>query len=113
MQGRIKADIDCLALLAQKDTEIKSSEERWKNRCDTLEGTGAEAETGKLEEESAGGRAGGVQDTKKKNTPENKENSNEARFKRKKKMENKDNEEVEKDKKKKPKKKKAKKKKTD
>lgn len=65
MQGRIKDYVDCLALLAQKDTEIKSSEERWKNRCDTLEATGAETETGKLEEVSAGGGAGGVQDTKK------------------------------------------------
>ncbi|XP_026198754.1 trihelix transcription factor GT-3b-like [Anabas testudineus] len=31
-----KAHMDCLALLAEKDTEVKTSEEHWEKRCEAL-----------------------------------------------------------------------------
>ena len=36
-RARTKAHVDCLDLLAQKEKELKRSEEEWKARCEAVE----------------------------------------------------------------------------
>lgn len=123
-QARTGVYIDCLALLTQKDQELKKSEEQWRTRCDELEASlQQELARGEQKEQEENNTKNKLENNIQTKKEENRIRKEEKEIQKVEKMENKDYEKVEEETKrsddkqmnekikKKPKKKKGKKKK--